>query len=155
MGFLNKYWDKFKELFKQGLTAKQLALSITVSIVVSLFPIFGISTIILAALAIKFKLNLPIMIALSYIAEPIKAILFIPYINIGGAIFGVEHTLLTFEAIKASYDISFWDTIEALSFELLCGFAGWAITTIPAAILFYFLLKELLKLFIKEPKPIA
>lgn len=37
-------------LFKQGITPKQLALSITVATVVSLFPIFGISTIVLAAL---------------------------------------------------------------------------------------------------------
>lgn len=149
MNFLKKSWEKLKELFKQGLTPKQLAMSITVATVVSLFPIFGISTIILAALAVRFKLNLPIMIALSYVVEPIKAILFIPFINIGENLFGTAHTLLTLEAIKASYDLSFWNTIQELSFEILCGFAGWAMTIVPASILFYFLLRELLKLFIK------
>ena len=154
MSFLKKYWGKFKDLFKQGLTPKQLSLSITVALVVSLFPIFGVSTIILAALAVRFKLNLPIMIALSYFVEPIKAILFVPFINIGETLFGTEHTLLTFEAIKASYDLSFWATLKSLSYELLCGFAGWTLTILPASFLFYFLLKELLKLFMKTPKPI-
>lgn len=153
MSFLKKSWEKFKALFKQGLTPKQLALSITVAIVVSLFPIFGISTIVLAALAVRFKLNLPIMIALSYIVEPIKAILFVPFINIGETLFGTEHTLLTFQAIKASYDLSFWTTVKSLSYELLCGFAGWTLTVLPTSILLYFLLKEMLKFFVKEPKP--
>jgi len=153
MSFLKKSWEKFKALFKQGLTPKQLALSITVAIVVSLFPIFGISTIVLAALAVRFKLNLPIMIALSYIVEPIKAILFVPFINIGETLFGTEHTLLTFQAIKASYDLSFWTTVKSLSYELLCGFAGWTLTVLPISILLYFLLKEMLKFFVKEPKP--
>lgn len=153
MSFLKKYWEKFKELFKQGITPKQLALSITVASVVSLFPIFGISTIVLAALAVRFKLNLPIMIALSYIVEPIKAILFVPFINIGETLFGTAHTLLTFEAIKASYDLNFWVTLKSLSYELICGFAGWTLTVLPASILLYFLLKEILKLFVKLPKP--
>lgn len=155
MSYLKNVWDKIKNLFKQGLTPKQLALSITVATVVSLFPIFGISTIVLTALAVKYKLNLPIMIALSYVVEPLKAILFIPFINIGEKIFGTAHGLLTFEAIKASYDMSFWNTVKSLSYELLCGFAGWALTIVPASILFYFLLKEMLKFFFKLSKPKA
>lgn len=151
MVFLKKSWEKIKDLFKQGITPKQLAVSITVATAVSLFPIFGVSTIVLTALAIRFKLNLPIMIALSYVIEPVKVILFIPFINIGETLFGTEHTLLTFEAIKASYNLSFFNTLKSLSFELLCGFAGWALTTVPASILFYFLLKAILKLFVKLP----
>jgi uncharacterized protein (DUF2062 family) len=153
MTFLGKSWKKLKDLFKQGITPKQLALSITVATVVSLFPIFGISTLVLAALAVRFKLNLPIMIAFSYIVEPLKAILFVPFINIGETLFGTSHTLLTFEAIKASYDLSFWTTVKSLSYELLCGFAGWTLTVLPTSILLYFLLKEMLKFYVKEPKP--
>lgn len=149
MNFFKKAWKKFKELFKQGITPKQLALSITVATVVSLFPIFGVSTIVLTALAVKYKLNLPIMIALSYVVEPLKAILFIPFTNIGATIFGTEHTLLTFEAIKISYEASFLDTAKKLSFELLCGTVGWTLTTIPLGILSYFMLKVILTYFDK------
>ena len=93
------------------------------------------------------------MIALSYVVEPIKALLFIPFINIGETLFGTAHTLLTFEAIKASYDLNFWATLKSLSYELICGFAGWTLTVLPASILLYFLLKEILKLLVKLPKP--
>ncbi len=140
MKFVSKAWLKIKDLLKQGLTPKQLALSLVVSTLVSIFPVFGISTIILTCLALPLRLNLPIMIGFSYVAEPLKVLLIIPFIALGGKIFGVEHKLLTYEAIKASYEISFWDTLKELSYELLCGFVGWTLLAIPVAIVAYFLL---------------
>ncbi len=144
-----KIWEKLKGLFKQGLTPKQLALSLVVSALISIFPIFGIATLVLTAIAIPLKLNLPIMIVLSYVIEPLKLLLIIPFINIGSSVFGIEHTLLTYEAIQASYDASFWVTIKELSFELLCGFVGWALTAIPSGVVLYFVIKEILTFFKK------
>ena len=95
MNFLQKVWLKIKGLLKEGLTPKQLALSIVISVLVSVFPIFGVSTIVLTALAVPLKLNLPIMIAVSYVAEFLKALLIIPFITVGGLFFGADHSLLT------------------------------------------------------------
>jgi len=142
-------WKKFKDLLKQGLTPKQLAISIVVSTLVSIFPIFGVATIALTCIALPFRLNLPIMIAFSYIIGPLKFVLLIPFINIGASIFGTEHTLLTFEAIKTSYDAGFWITVKKLSFELLCGTVGWSITAIPLGVVLFFILKTILTYFDK------
>ena len=141
---LIKIWDKFKALLKQGLTPKQLALSLVVSALVSVFPIYGISTIALTCIALPFRLNLPIMIAFSYIIEPLKLLVLIPFINIGASVFGTEHTLLSFDAIKTSYNTSFWSTARQLSYELLCGSVGWLLTAIPLGIGLYFILKGIL-----------
>lgn len=149
MAFFGKIWAKFIRLFKQGLTPKQLAASITVSIAVSFFPIFGIATIVLALLAIKFKLNLPLMIGLSYLVEPVKILLFLPFVNIGANVLHTEHTLLSLEAIQKSYEISFWNTLQDLSYELICGFIGWSVIVLPGAIIFYLILKVLLSFFVK------
>jgi len=146
---LVKLWEKFKALLKQGLTPKQLALSLVVSTLVSIFPIFGISTIALTCIALPFRLNLPIMIAFSYIVGPLKFLVLIPFINLGARIFGTEHTLLTFEAIKASYEAGFWSTAKELSYELLCGTVGWILTAIPLGIILYFILKAILIYFDK------
>ena len=144
---LIKIWEKFKALLKQGLTPKQLALSLVVSTLVSIFPIFGISTIVLTSIALPFRLNLPIMIAFSYIVGPLKFLVLIPFINLGASVFGEEHTLLSFEAIKASYETGFWITAKALSYELLCGTVGWAITAVPLGVVLYFILKTILTYF--------
>ncbi len=146
---LVKIWKKFKALLKQGLTPKQLAISLVVSALVSVFPIFGISTIALTCIALPFRLNLPIMITFSYIVGPLKFIVLIPFINLGANILGTEHTLLSFETIKASYKASFFDTAKTLSYELLCGTVGWILIAIPLGIVFYFLLKAILTYFDK------
>ncbi len=142
-------WNKTKALLKQGLTPKQLALSLVISLLVSIFPIFGLSTIALTCIALPFRLNLPIMITSSYIFGPIKFLVLIPFINLGASIFGTEHTLLTYEAIKASYNESFFETAKALSYELLCGSLGWLLTAIPVGFILYFLLKTTLTYFDK------
>jgi uncharacterized protein (DUF2062 family) len=128
MSYLKKLWIKLVELFKQGLSPKQLAISLVVSTLVSIFPIIGVSTIVLTCIAIPFRLNLPIMIAMSYILSPLQILLFIPFINLGAYVFNTEHTLLTFEAIKASYDASFLGrlTSEEISTNLLSRYAKMA-----------------------------
>ena len=146
---LIKIWEKFKALLKQGLTPKQLAISLVVSTLISIFPIFGITTIALTCIALPFKLNLPIMITFSYIIGPLKFLVLIPFINLGASVFGTEHTLLTLEAIKTSYEASFFDTAKALSYELLCGTVGWLLTAIPLGVVLYFILKAILTYFDK------
>ena len=151
MNFIKKTYEKLINVFKQGLTPKQLALSLIVSTVISLFPIFGITTVVLTVLALRLKLNLPIMIIISYAIEPLKVLLLIPLIKIGGSIFGVNHDLLDLASIKQSFqDNSILETIGSLSFELLCGFAGWAVTVLPLSIPAYFLVKFILSIFMKK-----
>ena len=89
------------------------------------------------------------MIAFSYIIGPLKFLVLIPFINLGASVFGTEHTLLTFEAIKTSYEASFLDTVKALSYELLCGTVGWLLTAIPLGVVLYFILKTILTYFDK------
>jgi len=152
MKFLEKIWQKIKDLFKEGLTPKQLALSITIAILVSVFPIFGITTIVLTAIAVPLKINLPITIAVSYITEPIKFLLVIPFIKVGGYIFKSDHSLLTYDAIKTSYDESFWATVRDLSYELVCGSVGWLLLAVPVGVLVFFILKEIFTYFDKVKK---
>lgn len=143
--FLIRMWAKFSALFKQGLSPVQIALSVVVSVIVSLLPIFGIAIIILAAIAVRFRVNLPIMIVISYIVEPLKIMLFIPFIHIGESLFGVDHTLLTFEAIKIAFESNIIETLKTLSFEFLCGICGWFLLALPISILIYGPMKSLLK----------
>jgi len=152
--FFKKAWLRLIKLFKQGLTPRDLALSIVVSLLISAFPLLGIDTIVLTSVALPLRLNLPIMIAINYIATPLKFALLIPFINFGGYVFGVEHTLLSLDSIKDSFDLGFFSTIKSLSFELVCGFVGWAVFAIPVAIVTFYILKLILTFFIK-PKPIA
>lgn len=129
--------DRIKALFKQGLSPKQLSQSIIASGVISIIPILGVSTFLITALSLKKKLNLPIMIAISYLMWPIQILLIIPFIRIGEFIFSVPETHLTAGEIINSFNNNFIQTLSYLSFELLCGLGGWLLTAVPLSLVTY------------------
>ena len=136
---------KIIALFKQGLTPVELTQSIIVSGLISTIPILGVSTFLLTALSLKRKLNLPIMIAQSYIMWPIQVVMIIPFINIGEFIFSVPKTNHSAAEIILSFQNSFFGTVSHLSFELLCGFGGWMLTAVPFSAGVYLLIVYILK----------
>ena len=140
---------KIIALFKQGLTPIELTQSIIVSGLISTIPILGVSTFLLTALSLKRKLNLPIMIAQSYIMWPIQVVMIIPFINIGEFIFSIPKTNHSAQEIIASFQNSFIGTLSHLSFELLCGFGGWFLTAVPFSAGLYLVSISILKLFLK------
>ena len=137
--------DKITTLFKQGLNPIQLSQSIIVSGALSIIPILGVTTFILTALSLKKKLNLPIMMAISYLMWPIQILLIIPFIRVGEFIFSVPSTQHTAEEIIKSFQNDFFQTLSNLSFELLCGLGGWLLTVVPISIGAYLILIFFLK----------
>ncbi len=147
---INTLKTKVIGLFKQGLTPIELTQSIIVSGLISTIPILGVSTFLLTALSFKRKLNLPIMIAQSYIMWPVQVIMIIPFINIGEFILSIPKTNHSAQEIIASFQNSFFATLSHLSFELLCGFGGWLLTAVPFSAGLYLVSIFILKLFLKN-----
>jgi uncharacterized protein (DUF2062 family) len=145
---LNKVKDKTTALLKQGLTPKELSQSIIVSGLISTIPILGVSTFMITTVSLKQKLNLPVMISLSYLMWPVQILLIIPFIRVGEFIFSVPHSHHTVEEIINSFQNSFFHTLSQLSFELLCGLGGWILTAVPIAVGIYWVSL----LFLKEEK---
>jgi uncharacterized protein (DUF2062 family) len=134
---LIKVKDKTTALFKQGLTPKELSQSLIVSGLISTIPILGVSTFMITTVSLKRKLNLPVMISLSYLMWPVQILMIIPFIRVGEFIFSVPRNHHTVEEIISSFQSSFFQTLSHLSFELLCGLGGWLLTAVPIAVLIY------------------
>lgn len=145
---INKVKDKTTALLKQGLTPKELSQSIIVSGLISTIPILGVSTFMITTVSLKRKLNLPVMISLSYLLWPIQILLIIPFIRIGEFIFSVPRNPHSVDEIISSFQNSFFQTLSQLSFELLCGLGGWLLTAVPVAVVAYWVSL----LFLKEKK---
>jgi len=131
----NKYILKIKEIFTQGLAPKEIILSALLGSLIGIIPVLGIATILVTFLALRFKLNIAIAIFFSYIVAPLQALFFIPFIHLGEKTIGIKHTLLTFEAIKNSFDKDIWITTKGLWLEIVCGLMGWSTIAIPFFIL--------------------
>ena len=145
---LNKVKEKTTALLKQGLTPKELSQSIIVSGLISTIPILGVSTFMITTVSLQRKLNLPVMISLSYLMWPIQILLIIPFIRVGEFIFSVPRNHHTVEEIIRSFQNSFFQTLSQLSFELLCGLGGWLLTAVPIAVGIYWVSL----LFLREGK---
>ena len=140
-------------LFKQGLTPIELTQSILFAALFSIIPIFGVTTILLTAFSLKRKLNLPIMIAISYLAWPLQILMIIPFINIGEYFFSVPQSHHSVEEIIASFQESFFGTLSQISFELLCGFGGWLLTAVPFFTFVYLVSNFLISKFSPSKTP--
>ena len=145
MQSLKFYISKIKAVFQQGLSPKSMALSITISLIVTAFPVFGLSTIVLTALALRFKLNLALTLTLSYLIEPLKLLLIIPFINLGAFIIDSNPTFTSINAIQNVIETEvFMDIITLLYLDISFGILGWFVTVIPLSFIFYRSLKWLL-----------
>jgi len=147
---INTIKFKITALFKQGLSAKKVAQSILFAILIGIIPILGVSTFLITMLSVKWKLNLPILIAVSYIMWPVQMVLIIPFIRIGATIFGVPQSNHSIDEIVLSFQNSFFNTLSNLSFELLCGFGGWLLTAVPVAIFINVVMVFLLRMGAKK-----
>ena len=151
---LNKHpWvQKVLNLFKQGLSADEMAKSIAMGALIGVIPLFGISTVTITAIAVRLKLNLPLSIFTTYAVGPLHLLLFIPFIKIGERIIGVEHTLFSFSAIKDAFRADYMKATKDLGLEILCGMTGWIIVAIPACFLLYIILRFLFSICWKAYK---
>lgn len=118
---------------RQGLTPNELSQSIIVSGLISTIPILGVSTFLITTVSLKRRLNLPVMISLSYLMWPVQILMIIPFIRVGEFIFSVPQNHHTVDEIINSFQESFFKTLSHLSFELLCGLGGWFFTAVPFA----------------------
>ncbi len=135
----NKLFQKVKEIFCQGISVKEMIIAGVLGALIGVMPFFGVSTMLSTLLAIKFKLNLGVALFFTYAVSPIHPFLFIPFIHLGERIYGVKHTLLTFEAIKIAFQTDITDTIQKLWLEIVCGLTGWLTFALPIfLILIYF-----------------
>ncbi|SMD45394.1 hypothetical protein SAMN00777080_4044 [Aquiflexum balticum DSM 16537] len=144
MWFRN-YQQKIKRLFLQGLNPKELAMSIALAFWIGIFPIYGTTTVILTFLALKLKLNLPIMIAVSYALTPIQFLLLIPFIRIGEFVLGFQPMALDLSTLKASFSSGLFETLSVFSGRLALAVGAWILVALPISVLLYIILFQIFR----------
>ncbi len=117
------------ELLTQGVTPEKIALSLAVGIVVGVFPVLGATTLLCAAAALVFRLNLPAIQLVNYIVYPLQLLLFVPFIRAGEFLFRAQplqrslgQILAMVRASPVQAIASLWVTsVHAISAWLLVG----------------------------------
>lgn len=146
---------KIQSVFNRGLTNNEIATSISIAILLTTFPFYGLTTILLTLITVKLKLNLPFTITISYLMEPLRFLLFISFVKIGGWLSNVTHATLSIHTIKEQLFNAPIDTIKLVSHELICAIMGWFIVILPFSFLLYITLKTILPILKKNKVEIS
>jgi uncharacterized protein (DUF2062 family) len=80
--------DPILALLRQGITPRELALSLAFGLGIGIFPVLGVSTPLLTVIALTMRLNLPAIQLVNYLVSPLQLLLIIPFVRVGEHLLG-------------------------------------------------------------------
>ena len=123
---------------RQGITPQKLALTITLGVCVSAFPIVGTTSLMCFVIGIWLGLNQPVIQLVNWLASPLQMGLFAPFVRLG------EHLM---RAPRVSFSIpELWQKFHASPVAFFRefgltgwhGIVGWGVVVPGAGLLLYF-----------------
>lgn len=129
--------QKFKTFLVQGATPGALAVSTTIGLLLGLFPMLGVTTAAMTFFALRFRLNLALMLFVSYLIYPLQIFLFIPFLRFGEWLFGVAPLSISLDALQSAFNRNFLATLQDLGSANLLAVAGWVVMAVPTGMLLY------------------
>ncbi len=126
-------------LLRQGTgNPHALALSTTIGLLLGLFPVVGVTTFAMTILTVRFSLNLPLMLGVSYLIYPFQLLLIIPFIRLGERMAGAPRFPISFATLKNRLLEDLPGTLSALGIANLHAVLAWSLVSLPAGLLLYF-----------------
>lgn len=135
----NKLWESIKAFLWQGMSPDKLALTVMFGTALGIIPILGVTTVLCAAAALCFRLNMLLIQAINYFVYPLQLLLFIPFIKLGEFLFYGQNVFpfSVGEIIRMAKE-SWWGTVQQFWLSNLMGVMAWFAVCIPLCLLLYF-----------------
>lgn len=144
-----KLLNKIVELFKQGMSKKILAKSLSATFFISIIPIPGTSTLLIGFTSVKYKWNLGLMVLFSYLLMPFQVLFFVPLMNLGQLISGQSSISISTETVYQLFSVGWKSFFVQMGWFTFYAFIGWVAVT---SILFFFVYRFFLWLLHKSFK---
>ena len=135
-----RFLEKLKGFLKQGATPRALAASSTVGLLLGVFPMLGVTTLMMGVISVRWKLNLPLMLAVSYLIYPLQIILMIPFVRVGEWVTGIAPANFSLDAMADAFATNFTAALIDLGASNLVAVLGWCLLVLPLGVLLYLLL---------------
>jgi len=132
-------------LLKQGVTPRELALSLALGIVFGLVPVLGISTALCALAALALRLNMAAIQLVNYLLAPLQLLLIIPQLRFGEWLVQAPRFPITLEAGLALLSRGVLDAIGILSTAIAHAALGWLVLAPLAALVSFRVLEPVLR----------
>jgi uncharacterized protein (DUF2062 family) len=140
------------EAFRQGLTPHKLAFTCAAGVIIGIFPVFGTTTILCFAIAIIFRLNIPIIQLVNYLVVPLQLLFIIPFIKVGTILFHLNPFPYDADQLIFLFRNDFIHLLKEVGFALLLGMGVWATFSIPLFFVLYYMFFILFSRWLKSPQ---
>ena len=137
--------------FRQGLTPHKLAMTCALGVILGIFPLFGVTTILCFAVAIAFRLNIPVIQLVNYLVAPIQLLFIIPFIKIGTILFHLNPFPYDSEQLIGLFKNDFFLLLKEVGLALLLGIGVWVSFSIPLFFVLYYLFFLLFSRWLRSP----
>lgn len=134
---------------RQGMTPRQLALTLALGFVIGCLPLLGIPTALCALVALTFRLNQPVIQAANYLAMPFQVALIVPFMRLGSKLTPAARAATNLNVLSQSP----WHLVTHSSAKLLTDFGlmagqallAWLLVAIPVVLVLTLSLTPLLR----------
>jgi len=129
--------QQFKQIFSRGVAPRELSLAIALSVPMGIVPLFGLITPLATAVAVRWRLNVPLVLALIYLALPLQLLLFVPFLRMGEALFQLPPLPFSPTEIMTMLETTGWGIFQQIWVTNLAAIGAWLLIALPLGFLLY------------------
>jgi uncharacterized protein (DUF2062 family) len=129
----------------RGVTPERIAVSLSLGIVLGVFPALGTTSLLCFAASLLFRLNLPAIQLTNIAAYPLQVLLLIPFVKLGEKLFGVPPGTLSLGQVVALIEANALNAIRTLWVATMHAIVAWLLVGVPTALLLYFVFAAMLR----------
>ena len=100
---------------------------------------FGFITPVATALAVRFRLNVPLVLGLVYLALPLQLLMFVPFLRMGEMMFQLAPLPFSPTEIMTMIEVKGWGIFQQIWVNNLAALAAWLLLAFPLGFLIFFL----------------
>ncbi len=138
-------------VLRQGLSAKQLALTVALGVVIGAIPLMGAITTVATLVALRLRLNVAALQLMSHLMTPLQLVLIIPLLRQGARLMGnTQENELTLTNVRHLFANDWRAALQLLWRAEVGAMVIWLLAAIPVVAILYVVLKPLFKRFVRE-----
>ena len=142
---LYKLKNTLLEFLKQGITPHELALAISLGMIIGMFPVQGITTFLCILISIIFRLNLVVIQLANYLSIPFMMFMIIPFYVLGNLMFSTGEFHWGVYELLNFFETDFLGALRALSWSILYAILVWLIFAPIGMIITYIISVRIIK----------
>lgn len=122
--------EKITAFLKRGTSVHQLALTITLGFFFGIIPLFGVNTFLVTFFALRYKLNLPIILSINFIMFPLQFYCFVLFFKMASIIFKVPFYYHSFKEVSIQFQHNWFSMLSNFGKTNLLAVLIWLILSL-------------------------